>query len=344
MKMSLQEQLSEQKRKVDFNTYDLSIKELINMVDEKIIDIAPDYQRHFRWERNRQSSFIESIFLGIPIPSLFMATNLDGTWELIDGVQRVSTIISFAATDVIRNSFGLKDKLILSDLEKLTAFNTKAFLDLPTSIQLSFKLSSLKVTTLSDKSDLNVRFDLFERLNKGGVILSDQEIRSCVYRGQFNEFIKSLAGNEDFNSVIKLTRSQKDDGTKEELVLRFFAFLYNYQNFDHSVVNFLNDYMKSATTKFNYEKSEQIFNSVFRTLNNALPNGIIKNRALTPLNLFEAVTVGAALALNNKAHINTSNIEEWIKSDELNYLTTGSTNSKPKVIGRIEYCKNRFEA
>lgn len=97
--MDLQKQLMEQKMKVDFNTYDLSIKELISMVNDKLINIAPEYQRQFRWDKERQSSLIESIFLGIPIPSLFMATNADGTWELIDGVQRVSTILCFAGTD-----------------------------------------------------------------------------------------------------------------------------------------------------------------------------------------------------------------------------------------------------
>ena len=106
--MDLQKQLMEQKMKVDFNTYDLSIKELISMVNDKLINIAPEYQRQFRWDKERQSSLIESIFLGIPIPSLFMATNADGTWELIDGVQRVSTILCFAGTDEerekIRNS------------------------------------------------------------------------------------------------------------------------------------------------------------------------------------------------------------------------------------------------
>ena len=90
-------ELNEQKRKVDFNSYDMSVKELISMVNDGLIDIAPEYQRQFRWDAFRQSTLIESIFLGIPVPSLFMATNPDGTWEVIDGVQRLSSIINFAA-------------------------------------------------------------------------------------------------------------------------------------------------------------------------------------------------------------------------------------------------------
>ena len=73
--LNLSEQLSDQRRKVDFNTYDMSVKELISMVNEGEINIAPDYQRQFRWDEERQSKLVESIFLGIPVPSLFMATN-----------------------------------------------------------------------------------------------------------------------------------------------------------------------------------------------------------------------------------------------------------------------------
>lgn len=126
--------------KVDFNTYDLSIKELIGMVNDKLINIAPEYQRQFRWDKERQSSLIESIFLGIPIPSLFMATNADGTWELIDGVQRVSTILCFAGTDEEREKIGTPNlsELTLEQLKKLTEFNGKKFTKLPIEIQTKF--------------------------------------------------------------------------------------------------------------------------------------------------------------------------------------------------------------
>jgi uncharacterized protein with ParB-like and HNH nuclease domain len=85
-------QLNEYKRKVDFDTFDITVKQLISMVSDKLINVAPEYQRHFRWDRGRQSTFVESVFLGIPVPSLFTAANPDGTWELIDGVQRLNTL------------------------------------------------------------------------------------------------------------------------------------------------------------------------------------------------------------------------------------------------------------
>lgn len=187
---SLIEELGEQKRKVDFNSYDFSVKELVSMVAEGIIDIAPEYQRQFRWEDERQSKLIESLLLGIPIPNIFMATNNDGSWEVIDGVQRLTTIIRFMDNQDAKNRTNVQDTLTLKSLEKLPSFNKQSFTKLPHKIKLDFMLRTLKVTTLTDKSDLDVRFDLFERLNTGGIKLTAQEIRSCVFRGNFNEFVK----------------------------------------------------------------------------------------------------------------------------------------------------------
>lgn len=339
----LLKQLKEQKMKVDFNTYDLSIKELISMVTEGIINIAPEYQRQFRWDTSHQSNLVESIFLGIPLPTLFMATNNDGSWELVDGVQRVSSIICFAGSEEDRKVINQEKALTLVGLKKIDKFNNKSFAELPMATQLNFKLSSIKVTTLSDKSDLNVRFDLFERLNKGGVSLTDQEIRSCVYRGKFNDFIKEMSKNEDFKNCIYFTDNEKKNGTSEELVLRFFAYFENYNNFDHSVVDFLNKYMENASERFSYEKNERVFRYVFKELNKALPMKISKGRKSTPKNLYEAVSVGAALAYEKNGYINVEGIQEWIQSRELVKYTTGATNVKSNVINRITFCEKRFE-
>lgn len=337
----MQTELDELKRKVDFNTYDISVKELISLVGDSTIDVAPEYQRQFRWKEDRQSQLVESIFLGIPIPSLFMATNRDGTWELIDGVQRLSSIVHFAGDEAVRQKLGLAEPLKLVELEKLGTFNSKQFSELPKAIQLGFLLKPLKITTLSDKSDLSVRFDLFERLNTGGIQLTNQEIRSCVYRGRFNDFLKECAENEDYRQVVQLTNTQESDGTRDEFVLRFFAFLDSYQQFDHSVVEFLNGYMAAASKSFDYEDGKQIFNNTFQKLAAILPEGITRNRTKTPVNLYEAVAVGAALALKQSDHLAARNTE-WVSSDELKALTSGATNSRTRVTGRIEFAKNKF--
>lgn len=224
------DQLQKQRRQVDFDTFDILVQQLLNMVETKAIDVAPAYQRQFRWDDERCSELIESFLLGIPVPSLFMAANRDGTWELVDGVQRLCTLVCFAGTEEAREIIGKnRSALRLTGLEKLTEFNGFTFAELPQSLQLQFGLRPVKVVTLSDKSDRKVRFDLFERLNTGGVELTAQEIRDCVYRGKFSKFLERMANVPEFRNVVRLTPKQNEDGTREECVLRFFAFLNNYK-------------------------------------------------------------------------------------------------------------------
>jgi uncharacterized protein with ParB-like and HNH nuclease domain len=337
-------QLDRETRKVDFDSFDISVKELVSMSDEGIVDIAPEYQRQFRWPHENQSRLIESVLLGIPVPSLFMAANKDGSWELIDGVQRLNSLIHFVGNDEQLKKFGFESNLVLKGLEVLTEFNNSSFKDLPQTLKLKFNLRPLKVTTLSDKSDLKVRFDLFERLNTGGIKLTDQEIRSCVFRGQFNDFITELSENEYFNSVVNLPKAKSNDGTKNELILKFFAYKNNRDQFDHSVVNFLNDYMAEASISFNYKKNRSTFEKTFEALANELPDGIKRgNRSTTPYNLFEAITIGAADAIEEGINILGKEVVSWINDAELTKLTSSATNSRPKLKARIAYSYDRFK-
>ena len=197
---------------------------------------------------------------------------------------------------------------------------------------------------MSDKSDAEVRFDLFERLNTGGVALTNQEIRSCVHRGPFNEFLETLARETpEFRALVRVTRAQESDGTREEYVLRFFAFLDRYRQFDHSVVGFLNSYMKDASNYFDYNDNQALFRRTFRELARAFPNGIARGqRSRTPINLYEGVAVGAGLALKAGPNLYIEDARRWIVSQKLHSLTSGATNSRRMVVGRIEYCRDRF--
>jgi len=341
--MELTSQLDEQKRKVSFDTYDITVQQLLAMFRDGAIDVAPVYQRQYRWDVQRQSRLVESIFLGIPVPSLFMAANADGTWELVDGVQRLLTLIHFAGDEAVRAKASLNGPLRLTALEKLSAFNDRIIVDLPKSVQLQFMLRPVKVVTLSDKSDLVVRFDLFERLNTGGVALTAQEIRSCVYRGEFDSFLERLSEYDQFKTVVRLPASAEKDGARQEYVLRFFAFLYHYRDFKHSVLDFLNDYMSEASKAFDFIANEKLFMRTFDVLAKALAHGLARrSNRTTPVNLYEAVAVGAALALKSRRVIRTEGLSRWANSAELRGLTTGATNSPRMVVGRIEYCRDKF--
>ena len=311
-----------------------------------MVDIAPEYQRHFVWDEARQSALIESLFLGIPIPSLFMATNRDASWEVIDGLQRLTTILNF-----IGNAEELKDlkinhkKLKLSGLEKLDSMNGLQYEDLPKSMQFMLQTRPLRITVLNDRSDFNVRYDLFERLNTGGVTLHEQEIRNCVYIGEFNDFIKELAGNEDFRSVVKMTENSERSGSYEELVLRFFAYHEDSDSFVHSVKGFLNDYMEKKTNNFKDKKNlNELFETTFRALNNNLPDGIVRGarKNITPIVLYEAVTVGCAKAINSGEQYDLSQLVSLLNDVELKKYTTGATNSKKMLEKRVAIVKDKL--
>jgi len=339
-------QLNNQKRLVDFKTYDISVKEIISMVNEKIINIAPDYQRKFRWDNHKQSQLVESLFLGIPVPSLFMATNSDSSWEVIDGLQRLSTLIRYASeTDSYSRKLLVdQEPLVLEGLEKLSSMNGKTISELPFSLKLDFLLKPLKIITLSDKSDEQVRFDLFQRLNTGGITLTDQEIRNCVYRGPLNDLIKSLSEDQRLKAITIKPKNAKDDGTYEELVLRFFAYLFGRNLFEHNVRDFLNIFMKNYKSSYNEKEYREIFDKVFEQLSH-LEHGIVKSptRRTSSTVFWEAVTVGAAEAiLNGVDTLFTDDFYEWSSSDEFNRLVTGATNSRPMIDERIRFTKEKF--
>ena len=337
-------QLEKERHTVSFDSYDITVKQLLDMIESRAIDIAPDYQRQFIWDEKRQSLFVESVLLGIPIPSLFMATNKDSTWELVDGVQRISTLINFCGTDDMRRRINSKQALCLCDLEKLTTFNACEYTSLPKSIQLAFLLRPIRVTTLNDKSDLRVRFDLFERLNTGGVRLQPQEIRNCIFRGPFNEALKELTRDSSFRKVVKVKTGSENNGTREEFVLRFLAFYDGYQTFDHSVDGFLNAYMGDRYNHPPASDRMRAFAETFAFLKTALPNGIVRfgRHSLTPVNLYEAVAVGTALALKTKARLKGNVLVALLDSDELTALTSAGTNSRKMVKGRIELVRDRL--
>ena len=344
--LKIQEQLDKNRMSVSFDSYDIAVRQIYDMVCEKNIDIAPDYQRHFIWDEERQSQLIESIFLGIPVPSLFMATNRDSTWEVIDGLQRLTTIINFIGNkDTIKSINKTTKKLKISGLEKLSNFNGLYFEDLPKSIQLAFQTRPIRITVLNDRSDFSVRYDLFERLNTGGVTLHPQEIRNCVYIGDFNDFIKECALNSDFKNVVKVTKNAEKTGNIEELVLKFFAYYESRNKFVHGVKEFLNEYMEFKTEKFkNRKELKSIFESTFKKLNEELPKGIVRgNRTnITPLVLFEAISVGTADAITSKLTINKNKLINVLDNAELKTLTTGATNSRKKLIDRIRFVKDNI--
>jgi len=177
--------------------------------------------------------------MGVPIPVVYTAEEDDGTQIVIDGQQRLKSIFGFIDGKFPKNN---KD-FTLSGLKIKTDYNGYTFTELDKSDRNLINNYELSLITITKDSDKDIRFEIFERLNTGTVKLNDQEIRNCIYRGSYNDFIKKLSSDADFQSLLNspgLTNRMRD----VELVLRYFAFKRNtYLNFKPSMKRFINQEM-----------------------------------------------------------------------------------------------------
>ena len=343
-----EEQIVEVQKDYKYRLADYSIGELLkkfvvkgqdpNFEDDSISGLfVPQYQRDFVWAEKMQSKFIESIFMNVPIQPLFaFELDEDGNLELLDGVQRLSSIKSFA-----------DNKLTLDELEELDLLNGFTFNDLSTARKRKFLNTQLKLYIINENTDEGIRTDIFRRVNEGGKRLEPAEIRKGKFIGNnFYLFILEMAESAEFNSLFSTTKqTEKLRGEKEELISRFFALSNNYQSFVHSVKGFLDEYVIEANQTFNDTKKEEMKNELFNTLQfvkDNFPNGFRKseNSKSIPRVRFEAIAVGTNLALRENPNLSANNVD-WINSNEFKQWTTSdAANNKSKVIGRIEFVRD----
>lgn len=227
---------------------DMSFGEIINIYSEGMLVIQPEYQRAYRWSNEQKTRFVESILLGIPIPPIFVAEDSEGKWELVDGLQRISTILTFFG--ILKNDISDKNFFKL-DKSELIGDETEGIdiHSLPLKLKLTIQRAVCRVEILRWDSSLDMRYELFNRLNTGASPLEHQEVRNCIFTGEFNKLLQELAVNTSFNNLVQPTNKQKERMFLEELVLRFFAFKDNFNNLEirTSIQQYLTDYMKSMT-------------------------------------------------------------------------------------------------
>lgn len=331
----LQADLDIQRRQVDVDNYDLTLSELVRMAEANELIRAPEYQRKFRWTPKDESYLIESLLLGLPVPNVYVASNPDGTWEVVDGLQRISTLIHFMSSNPSTlKQLEVSDSLRLQELNKLQSFNNYTYAELPTPIRLQFGKRSLRVTALTDKSDTEIRFEVFERLNKGGVSLTEQEVRACIYRGKFSDTLRDLAELPAFRKLVKLQPGHQNDGTREEIALKFFAYLSWSDKYDGNIKEFLNKFMKEAGPQIDIEKSKLLFESVVDGILKITKGPLLrKGYGNTPLNQLEAVLVGAGRVIQAGNKLKTPPAD-WLNDEQLVKHSTKGTNTKSSFDGR----------
>jgi hypothetical protein len=280
----LLEAVQKQVKQIQTTSLDLSFNELLDMYKNGELIIDPDYQRAFRWSPGKESRFIESLILGMPIPPVFVIEIEDGKYELIDGLQRLSSYFHFRGAlqlEAFDRTIPAGEELVLTDCDIVRELKDLRHSTLPPAMQIRLKRHFIRVEVIRKESDQRLRYHMFKRLNTGGENLSEQEIRNCTVRllaggAQFMRFIVELSRNEHFLICTQyLTEEAKHQRFDQELVLRFFAFKNRRADYKHDVADFLTDFMEAVSDPitnlpFDYAREKATFDKTFQLLSATL--------------------------------------------------------------------------
>ncbi len=246
--------VKDEERRFIGQAYDLSIQTLFEQWNAGTL-IIPDYQREYIWDPGKASRLIESLILNIPIPPIYIAELEDGRSEVIDGHQRVRAIVNF-----------LSNNSKLSGLRLLTEYKDLTLNKLPLREQRILRMRIIRAVIVTLESHPNMKFEIFERLNTGSILLNAQELRNAIYRGPLNNMLIELTRNALFRNLIG-SKSPRKRMVEQELILRFFALKDNYSSYEAPLKRFLNEYM-NKNKKANVEVLEDLKTHFIRTLEN----------------------------------------------------------------------------
>jgi hypothetical protein len=351
----LKSQIEEQRNLLNTDRLDLSFGEIMSMYEREEIIIKPAFQRYFRWNEGQQTRFIESILLGIPIPPIFVAETPDGVWELVDGLQRVSTVLSFFGI-LKSEDQGIRDKnnWTLLEGERVEALDGFNYETIPNQFRLNIRRATCRVEILRWNSSYDMRFELFNRLNTGGSPLTSQEIRNCIYRdisSEFNDFLTEVSSDLNFLSLIELSNEQMEQLYNEELALRFISLYRNLHSVKTSIAQHMTNFMKSALDDedFEYARYRDVFLNVFALLQ-PLGSKIFRqeNNNQFATALYDVITIGVAenydYYQSQPIKIILDKINNEVRKDSvlLQFSRRGGNNQRTRIINRLKQAKRIF--
>ncbi|MFC0012108.1 DUF262 domain-containing protein [Devosia nitrariae] len=228
---------TQKQRELVTASVDYNLSTLQTLTEDGVIDLSPSFQRRNRWDLKRQSKLIESFLINVPIPPIFLNEDELGTYSIIDGKQRLTAITSF-----------LSDRFSLSGLEVFSDVNGRKFSELPRQLQIVLKTRpTIRAVIILKQSDVDVKNEVFQRLNTGGAAANPQEIRNNAYTGPLNNLIMKLAESADFHRALNIKSKESSAIYREmrdaEFVLRFFTFKDDLQSFSGGVRLTMDRYM-----------------------------------------------------------------------------------------------------
>jgi hypothetical protein len=318
----LDKEIESAQRLVKTDAYTLSVGEIVNMYRDKELIINPDFQRLFRWEIGQKSKLIESILLGIPLPSIFVFEKQDATWELIDGLQRISTLLEFMGqlrhpvTGHAEPPTALVATKYLPSLDRAVWERSESVPDipvdeqhaLPAPLQLTIRRSRLNVEILKRPSSNETKYDLFQRLNAGGTRANAQELRNVIIimvNAQYAAFMRQLAQRESFLTVLSASPDQLEKQRDMEYVSRFLVHTYIEYDGKLDVEEFVDDGIVKLADASETHQAATTFNATFDLLNAAHgTNALRRFQGGVPtgrvgLAAFEGIAIGVAKNITN---------------------------------------------
>lgn len=318
--------------------------EVLNLkIDNGEINLKPEFQRDFVWDINKASLFIDSLIIGLPIPSLFLGRNKEEeTFIVIDGQQRLKSAYYFLKGTFISNGvetiFSLKN---LKDRE----WDGLTYAELNDKFKKRIRNAVLNTTIIEDiVSKPKVVHDLFHRLNTGGMPLTDQEIRNCVYTGIFNGQLLEL--NKNANWRILLGKSSPDRRLGDvELILRFFSLLNKSNGYKPSMRLFLSDFQENNKNNEDFiVDNKKIFETVVDVIANNIGSNAFKTTSTINKSVCDSIMVALAqIYLAGKAPVNImENYKKLIANEQYKKYTLSGTSSITSVRGRIDLARNFF--
>lgn len=343
-----EEAVQKNRQEIKADRMDMSFGEIINMYDDDEIIISPEYQRAFRWDISHQTKFIESILLGIPFPPIFVAEDEHNIWELVDGLQRISTVLSFFGKlkDKKKNNLTLEAGGIIPELKGINIKN------IPLKFKLLIKRAVCRVEIIRVDSGFDMKYELFKRLNTGGLTLTSQEIRNCVFRSddnKFNKFIAELASEKRFRKLLKISKNDAEKMLYEELVLRYLSLKNRKGRFGQNIQDHFDNYMKqvvSGDLEFDYQYEKELFIKILEILSKTRGNQFKMSRRAFSTSVFDSVMLAVASNPNHFESMETKLIEDTITkliSDAEFKKNAGSgSSSQTKINAKLRIAKKAF--
>lgn len=368
MSTDLISQVEEQRHHVVVDSFTITWNELISQYKAGDVAINPSYQRAFRWSLEQQTKYIESLLLNIPTPPIFLSENSNGKFEVIDGLQRFSTIIKFFSAEIFDNedatntkqkdnSNNIKLPTILTEAPILTGLEDCSRETLPDTLLRTLRYSRVQLILLQKESSSLAKFNVFTRLNRAGTTLSNQEIRNCsarLFDTDFPDTLNTLANSEKIVKSLKISREEKDSMGIQEMILRLIAFGVLTPK-TQKIEELLDDVMYQAAQN-KLPGQSKIHNKITETFNiihSAFPEGeafrfykSAKFSGSFSPNLFDIIACGIFNNLSKCKKRTPEQIRNLIISlhaeDEAIALTGAGSNAKSKMIGRINFGKKWF--